>query len=71
MSMNIPMNEFCTVGLGIPPVPVYEILPPVDLINVKLYTHSICFCIIFKKKCIRNAPSHNIWKNSNESNCEF
>jgi hypothetical protein len=28
---------FCTVGLGIPPVPVDEILAPVDLINVKLY----------------------------------
>jgi hypothetical protein len=56
MSMNIPMNEFCTVGLGIPPVPRYEILPPVDLINVKLCTYSICFCIIFffskkRKKC--------------------
>jgi hypothetical protein len=38
---------FCTVGFGIPPVPYDEILPPVDLINVKLYTCSIHSCIIY------------------------
>jgi hypothetical protein len=37
-----------------------EILAPVDLINVKLCIYSICFCIIFKTKSIRNVPSHNI-----------
>jgi hypothetical protein len=41
---------FCTIGLGIPPEPVDEILEPVDLINVKLCTYNICFCIIFKTK---------------------
>jgi hypothetical protein len=53
--MNIPINEwiFCTVGLVIPPVPVDEILGPVDLINVKLCTYSICFCIIFKTKATK------------------
>jgi hypothetical protein len=61
---------FCTVEPGIPPVPVDEILAPVDLIDVKLCTYSKCFCIILKKS-IRNAPSHNIWKNSNEFNREF
>jgi hypothetical protein len=52
MSMNITMNEwmFCTVGLGIPPVPGDQILTTVNLINVKLCTYSIiCFCIISKK----------------------
>jgi hypothetical protein len=34
---------FCTVGLGILPVPVDEILAPVDLINVKLCTYSMFF----------------------------
>jgi hypothetical protein len=44
---------YCTVGLGIPPVPGYEILPPVDLINVKLCTYSMFFALIKKshKKC--------------------
>jgi hypothetical protein len=57
---------FCTVGLGISPIPGYEILAPVDLINVKLCTYSthVCFGIIhmYLKKSTRNAPSHNYMK---------
>jgi hypothetical protein len=43
MSMNIPINEwkFCTVGLGIPPVPVDEILAPVDLIHIIVYAFAL------------------------------
>jgi hypothetical protein len=66
---NISINECFVVGLGISPVPGAKIPMPVDLINVKLCTYIICFA--YKGKRIRNAPSYNIWKKSNESNGEF
>ena len=54
---------FCTVGLGIPPVPGDEIHTPVDIINVKLCTHSISFLHYIKKKTLlRNSPSYNNMK---------
>ena len=52
-------------------VPATEIHTPVDIINVKLCTHSISFLHYIKKNSLRNSPSYNIRKNSKGCNSEF